>query len=419
MLNYYEIVEDKLNSLKESGNYRIFLDVEKNTQTFPHFQFTLDEKRYKATNWCSNDYLGMSTNPDVIETAKDVISISGSGSGGTRNISGTTTHHKNLENSLAELHNKDSALIFGGAYLANLTTLTTLGKIYDDLIYFSDEQNHASLIEGMRASRCEKKIFDHNDLVQLEELLKEQDIDRPKIIVFESVYSMTGTTANIKEIVALAKKYNALTYIDEVHGVGLYNHDGAGLAAQLGISDEIDIINGTLAKAFGVIGGYIASSRNMVDAIRSFGSGFIFTTSLPPSVCASANTSIEIVSQNNEMRIDLHNNVQMLRSILREYNIEYEDNDSHITPIPVCDSFLCKKYGDELLFEHGIYIQPVNYPTVPRGFERLRVVVTPKHSVNDMISLAASLSKVMSNSKNSQLDISSIENDEKEDQLIK
>ncbi len=406
MTNYDSIVNEKLESLKDSGNYRIFLDVEKNTGTFPHFQFTLDRKKHKATNWCSNDYLGMSTNIDVIETARDVLSISGSGSGGTRNISGTTTHHKNLENSLAKLHNKDSALIFNGAYMANLTTLMTLGKIFENLIYFSDEQNHASLIEGMRASRCEKQIFDHNNLEQLEQMLKAQDINRPKVIVFESVYSMTGTTASIREIVALAKKYNALTYIDEVHGVGLYNHDGAGLAAQLEISDEIDFINGTLAKAFGVIGGYVAANANMVDAIRSFGSGFIFTTSLPPSVCASANKSIEIVSQTNEMRDKLHSNVQMLRSILRDYNIVFEDNDSHITPIPVGDSFLCKKYGDELLFEHGIYIQPVNYPTVPRGCERLRVVVTPKHTVQDMISLAASLDKVFRHNERQVIDLS-------------
>lgn len=411
MLNYHSIINEKLQGLKDSGNYRIFLDVEKNTQTFPHFQFTLDDKKYKATNWCSNDYLGMSTHVDVIETARDVLSISGSGSGGTRNISGTTTHHKNLENTLAKLHSKDAALIFNGAYMANLTTLTTLGKIFENLLYLSDEQNHASLIEGMRASRCEKQIFDHNNIVQLEEMLAAQDINRPKVIVFESVYSMTGTTASIKEIVALAKKYNALTYIDEVHGVGLYNHDGAGLAAQLGIADDIDFINGTLAKAFGVIGGYVAADANMVDAIRSFGSGFIFTTSLPPSVCASANKSIEIVSETNEMRDKLHSNVQMLRSILREYNIEFEDNDSHITPIPVGDSFLCKKYSDELLFDHGIYIQPVNYPTVPRGCERLRVVVTPKHTVQDMISLAASLDKVF-RASNTELDLSQSERSE-------
>lgn len=395
MNNYDSIIEKKLNDLKESGNYRIFLDVEKNTQTFPHFQFTLEGIRYKATNWCSNDYLGMSTNKEVIETAREELSISGTGSGGTRNISGTTTHHKNLELTIARLHNKENALIFGGAYMANLTTLSTLGNIFNDLIYFSDEQNHASLIEGMRASRCEKKIFKHNNLDALESMLSQEDINRPKVIVFESVYSMTGTTAPIKEIVALAKKYNALTYIDEVHGVGLYNEDGAGLAAQYGIADEIDFINGTFAKAFGVIGGYVASSKNMIDAIRSFGSGFIFTTSLPPSVCASARKSIEIVSSNNDMRNKLHQNVHMLRSILREYNIEFEDNDSHITPIPIGDSHLCKKYSDELLYKHGIYIQAVNYPTVPRGYERLRVVVTPKHTVQDMISLAASLEKVL------------------------
>ena len=390
--DYTRVFNQHLNRLKEAGNYRYFLDVDKNASTFPRFTYSdATGNTYSATNWCSNDYLGMSTHGDVIESAVNVARTSGVGSGGTRNISGTTVHHKALEKSIAGLHKKDGALIFSGAYLANLTTLQTMGKIFPDIVYISDQRNHASLIEGMRASKREKIIFRHNDVEHLEEILQSLPLDRPKMIVFESVYSIIGSVAPIVEILALAKKYNALTYLDEVHAVGLYGTDGGGKTSELGNSDDVDIINGTLAKGFGVIGGYIAASTEIVDAIRSFGSGFIFTTSLPPSVCAAAVTSISHVSVHNELREKLHANVARLRRIFDHYHVEYKHNPSHITPIPMHDALHCKEIADRLLKDHGAYLQPVNYPTVSVGEECLRVVVTPLHTEEDMVHLAKSL----------------------------
>lgn len=395
-MDYYKNIETALNELKESGNYRYFLDVDKSALNFPHFRYSNElGEIHEATNWCSNDYLCMSVNPDVIDACVNVTRRSGTGSGGTRNISGTTVHHKALETVLARLHDKEAALVFGGAYLANLTTLSTMGKIFPDLVFISDEQNHASLIEGMRASRCEKIIFRHNDIAHVHEILSSLPSDKPKMLVFESVYSISGTVAPIQELVALAKEFGALIYIDEVHAVGLYNDNGAGYAAELGIADQIDIINGTLAKGFGVIGGYVAASRSLVDAIRSFGSGFIFTTSLPPATCAAAVKSVEILTSNQRMRDQLHANVALLRSILDEYGVTYRHNPSHITPIPIGDSRTCKAIADRLLHEHGAYMQPINYPTVPRGEECLRVVATPRHTKVDMENLALSLANVL------------------------
>jgi 5-aminolevulinate synthase len=394
--DYQKTFRQQLNQLKEAGNYRYFLDVDKSAAQFPRFSFAdADRVTHTATNWCSNDYLCMSTRDEVINSAVSVVKASGVGSGGTRNISGTTIHHRALEQSLADLHHKENALIFSGAYLANQTTLKTMGKIFPDMVFVSDERNHASLIEGMRSSRKEKIIFRHNDLEHLEEILSSLPIDRPKMVVFESVYSIIGTIAPIVEIVELAKKYNALTYIDEVHGVGLYGSDGAGVASSLGISDEIDIINGTLAKGFGVIGGYIAANAEIVDAIRSFGSGFIFTTSLPPSICAAAVTSIRYVREHDGLRALLHSNVQRLREIFDEYGVPYKHNPSHITPIPMNDALHCKAVADRLLFQYGSYLQPVNHPTVNVGEECLRVVVTPKHTEEDMVHLAQSIVEVL------------------------
>ncbi|MFN8015618.1 MAG: 5-aminolevulinate synthase [Acidimicrobiia bacterium] len=392
MVDYHKVFRQHLNRLKEVGNYRYFLDVEKNASTFPKFSFTdSNGDKYTATNWCSNDYLCMSTRDEIIERSVEVVRQSGVGSGGTRNISGTTTHHKELERTLAKLHGKDSALIFSGAYMANLTTLQTLGKIFPDICFISDQRNHASLIEGMRASKKDKIIFRHNDVEHLEYILQSMPVERPKLIVFESVYSMIGTISPIEEVIKLAKKYNALTYIDEVHAVGLYGHRGAGKANELGLSNEIDIINGTLAKGFGVIGGYIAAKEEIADAIRSFGSGFIFTTSLPPSTCASAVASINYVGDHDELRYELHSNVLKLRKIFDEYGVTYTHNPSHITPIPMRDAIYCKEVADRLLKQYGAYLQPVNYPTVSVGEECLRVVVTPKHNEQDMIHLAKSL----------------------------
>src|SRR6187399_3027445 len=314
-MDYQSFLNQRLQELKDSGAYRYFLEVNKSAQHFPNFYYG-DEKgqQHAAVNWCSNDYLGMSTNEEVISKLGFVTHRSGTGSGGTRNISGTTNHHKELERTLATWHRKEAALLFNGAYQANVTTLQTLGKNIPGLVFFSDERNHASIIEGIRGCKNEKKVFSHNDVEHLEELLQSVPTDKPKLIVFESVYSMSGTIAPIREIISLAKKYNALTYIDEVHGVGLYGETGAGVLEQEELQQEIDIMNGTLSKAIGVFGGYIAASVTLIDFIRSFGSGFIFTTSLPPAICAAANKSIKLIQQNNEIRKHFFENVFQLRT---------------------------------------------------------------------------------------------------------
>lgn len=396
MINYNNILQHKLTALKESGSYRYFLDVNKSAQHFPRFYYEneMGEKKM-AVNWCSNDYMCMSVHEEVIGKLNFVSHRSGAGSGGTRNISGTTIYHKELEKTLSALHKKEAALLFGGAYIANLTTLSTLGKLFTNPVFISDEENHASLIEGMKGCHAEKFIFRHNDKLHLEEILKGIASDRPKIIVFESVYSISGTIAPMEEIILLAKQYNCITYVDEVHAVGLYGFDGGGITSQLNLQSGIDIINGTLAKGFGVIGGYIAASKNIVDAIRSFGSGFIFTTSLPPAVCAAANKSIELLSNKNEWRTKFHNNVKLLRTKLMDYGVGFNDNDSHITTISIGDEAKCKQVTDKLLREFGLYLQPVNYPTVKKGAACLRITVTLKHNEVEMIYLAESLKKIL------------------------
>jgi 5-aminolevulinate synthase len=396
MINYNDILQQKILALKESGSYRYFLDVNKSAQHFPKFYYEneMGEKKM-AVNWCSNDYMCMSVHEDVIGKLNFVSHRSGAGSGGTRNISGTTVYHKELEKKLSALHKKEAALLFGGAYIANLTALSTLGKLFANTVFISDEENHASLIEGMKGCHAEKFIFRHNDTNHLEEILQAIPADQPKIIVFESVYSISGTIAPVEEIILLAKKYNCLTYIDEVHAVGLYGEDGGGITSQLQLQDGVDIINGTLAKGFGVIGGYIAASQNIVDAVRSFGSGFIFTTSLPPAVCAAAIKSIELLSAENDWRIKFHTNIQLLRSKLKGQNISFNDNASHITTITIGDEATCKQIADKLLREFGLYLQPVNYPTVKKGAACLRITVTLKHDEIEMVYLAESLKKVL------------------------
>ena len=397
MIDYSKILNQKLDALKESGSYRYFLDVNKSAQHFPRFYYENEMGGKKmAVNWCSNDYMCMSVHEDVIGKLNFVAHRSGAGSGGTRNISGTTIYHKELEKTLSALHKKESALLFGGAYLANTTALSTLGKLFTDVAFISDEENHASLIEGMKGCHAEKFIFRHNDVNHLEEILKTIAADRPKIIVFESVYSISGTISPVEEIILLAKKYNCLTYIDEVHAVGLYGEDGGGITSQLSLQSGIDIINGTLAKGFGVVGGYIAASKNIVDAIRSFGSGFIFTTSLPPAICAAATKSIELLSSNNEWRNKFHANIKLLRSKLKEHGIEFNGNEAHITTITIGNETDCKKTADRLLREFGLYLQPVNYPTVKKGAACLRITTTLKHDEAEMIYLAQSLKEVLS-----------------------
>jgi len=399
MFNYNDILDHKLAQLKDSGAYRYFLDVNKSAQHFPRFYYENEKGEKKmAVNWCSNDYMGMSVQEEVIGKLSMVAYRSGAGSGGTRNISGTTVYHRELEKTIAQLHKKEAALVFGGAYLANLTALGTLGKLLPGTVFFSDEKNHASIIEGIKASGCVKHIFRHNDAAHLEEILQQLPANIPKIIVFESVYSINGSMSPLEDIILLAKKYNCLTYLDEVHAVGLYGEDGGGITSLLGLQHGIDIINGTLAKGFGVVGGYIAGAKNMVDAIRSFGGGFIFTTSLPPAICAAANKSIEMLRQDNGARKTFHQKVALFRKIIEEHGITYSKNNSHITPIPIGNEVRCKQIADKLLFEHGVYLQPVNFPTVNKGEACLRITVTRLHEEADMENFARSLKIVLTES---------------------
>lgn len=396
MFDYNEHLEEKIRQLKETGAYRYFVEVNKSAQHFPHFYYTNDEGTQRsAINWCSNDYLCMSTQEEVIAKLGFVTHRSGAGSGGTRNISGTTVHHKELEQTLAEWHEKDNALIFAGAYLANVTALQTLGRHIPGLIFISDERNHASMIEGMRSVVNEKIIFRHNDMEHLEEILQSLPPEIPKLIAFESIYSITGTVAPVKKIIELASIYNALTYADEVHAVGLYGDTGAGILRQEGVQKQVDLINGTLSKAIGVFGGYIAASQLIIDFIRSFGSGFIFTTSLPPAVCSAATKSIQFIRHNAEYRAAFHDNVQKLRQALSENAIPFNLNNSHITSIPVGEANRCREVAHSLLHGQGVYLQPINYPTVPKGEECLRVIITSKHQPKHINHLAYSLKKVL------------------------
>lgn len=393
-MDYQSFFKEKLQQLKDNGSYRYFLEVNKSAQHFPNFYYTDEQGQQRAAvNWCSNDYLSMSTHEDVIAKLGFVTHRSGTGSGGTRNISGTTNHHKELERTLAAWHKKEAALLFNGAYQANVTTLQTLGKNIPGLVFFSDERNHASIIEGIRGCKNEKKIFRHNDVSHLEELLQMVPADQPKLIVFESVYSMSGTISPVTTITKLAQKYKALTYIDEVHGVGLYGATGAGILEQERQQHSVDIVNGTLSKAVGVFGGYIAASATIVDFIRSFGSGFIFTTSLPPAICAAANKSIQYIQQNEQLRKHFFENVVQMRSALTNNEIEYKHNNSHITIIPVEDAARCRQIANQLLENHGIYLQPINYPTVPVGEECLRIIITARHLPKHINHLAYSLKK--------------------------
>ncbi len=394
--NYQTILSQKLAGLKAEGNYRYFLNIEKSAEKFPFFTFETEDGEVKsAINWCSNDYLGLSTEPRIIEKYAETARKSGVGSGGTRNISGTTIFHKQLEQDIAAFHCRESGLIFNSAFLANVASLSTLGRAFEGCVFISDEKNHASIIEGIKLSGCQKLIFKHNDAADLERVLKKLPKNQSKIIVFESVYSIEGTVAPISEICHLAKKYNALTYCDEVHAVGLYGIYGEGLVAAAGCNAEIDLINGTFAKAFGCIGGYISGEKTLVDFIRSFGKGFIFTTALPPSVCAAVSESLKIVQEKTSILTHFHQNIHELRQILRGFEIPFDDNPSHITRIPIGDSRRCKKITDALLHDFGIYLQPINPPTVPPGEACLRVICSAKHTGRDMIGLAKALKKVL------------------------
>ena len=395
-MNYKKYFADELTSLKSQGLYRKFRQINRNQINFPKATERFEGKERAVEVWCSNDYLNLSQHPVVILESIKVIKELGTGSGGTRNISGTSTYHADLEQNLAELHSKEASLLFPSAYTANQSTLWTLCKKLEGCEVYSDELNHASMIQGIKNANVTTHVFKHNDVEHLEELLKTSNANTPKLIVFESLYSMEGLRSPIKQIVNLAKKYNALTYLDEVHSVGLYGPEGRGIAAELNVSDEIDIINGTLSKAFGQMGGYITANKDIIDFIRSFAPGFIFTSSANPSIAAASIQAIQIAKRADILRENIKTNSNLIREGLAEYNIPFLKNDSHIVPIHLYEPELCKKAANTLIEEHGIYIQPIFYPTVPKGDERFRVTITPKHSASDVESFVESLDKVWS-----------------------
>ena len=379
-MEYNKFFSDKVDELKIEGRYRVFADLERKSGEFPEALNHQSTGTQDITVWCSNDYLGMGQNPLVIKACHDALDKSGAGAGGTRNISGTNHYHILLEQELAHLHGKESGLIFTSGYVANLTTLSTLGKMLPNCVILSDSMNHNSMIAGVKYARCEKIIFQHNNISDLEAKIRQIGKDRPIIIAFESVYSMDGDIAPIKDILRIAEDYNALTFIDEVHAVGLYGKSGGGICEMENISEKVDIIQGTLAKGFGVIGGYIAASSSLCDFIRSYGEGFIFSTSLPPSVASGALASVKYVKEHNELREKLFERALTLKNRFKNAGIPVMETNTHIVPVLVGDPKLCKLASDELLFEHKVYVQPINYPTVPRGTERLRFTPTPLHN---------------------------------------
>ena len=393
-MNFEDLFQQRLEALHREGRYRVFADLKRRRGFFPVADhFTANGAR-EVTVWCSNDYLGMSQHPKVIAAMHEAIDAVGAGSGGTRNISGTTHYHVELESELADLHGKEAALLFTSAYVANDATLSTLLKLVPGTVVFSDEKNHASMIEGIRHGQCEKRIFRHNDVADLEAKLKKFPKGAPKIIAFESVYSMDGHIAPIAAICDLAEKYGALTYLDEVHAVGVYGPRGGGIAERDGVMGRVDIINGTLAKGFGVMGGYIAGSRDLCDAIRSFAPGFIFTTSVAPALAAGALASIRHLKLSSVER-DLHQErAATLKARLKAKRLPVMDNPSHIVPVMVGCPVHCKAVTDALLQRYGIYVQPINYPTVSKGTERMRLTPSPVHSDKQMASLIDALGEL-------------------------
>ena len=392
-VDYDKIFSDSIAAIKVEGRYRVFADLRRRRGAFPHADaYTSDGTSRPITVWCSNDYLGMGQHPAVLAAMHEAIDSVGAGSGGTRNIAGTTHYHVALEREIADLHGKEAALLFTSAYVANDATLSTLVRLLPGAMIFSDEKNHASMIEGIRHGGGPKRIWRHNDVADLEAKLKAVPKDVPKIIAFESVYSMDGHIAPIGAICDLARTYGALTYLDEVHAVGLYGPRGGGIAERDGVMDRVDIINGTLAKGFGVQGGYIAANRNIVDAIRSYASGFIFTTSVAPAVAAGALASIRHLKSSQIERVQHQERAATLKARLMAAGLPVLDNPSHIVPVMVCDPVHCKALTDALLDQYGIYVQPINYPTVAKGGERIRLTPSPQHTDAQMDALVDALS---------------------------
>ncbi len=396
-VDYTAKLDAAINRLHEEGRYRTFIDIERRQGHFPRAVWTRpDGTKKEITVWCGNDYLGMGQNPVVLAAMHEALDATGAGSGGTRNISGTTVYHKRLEAELADLHGKEAALLFTSAYIANDATLSTLPKLFPGLIIYSDELNHASMIEGIRRNGGAKRVFRHNDVAHLRELLEADNPDAPKLIAFESVYSMDGDFGPIEAICDLADEFGALTYIDEVHAVGMYGPRGAGVAERDRLMHRLDIINGTLAKAFGVHGGYIAASAKMVDAIRSYAPGFIFTTSIPPAVAAGAAASVGWLKEHPEIREKHQEHARILKMRLKALGLPIIDHGSHIVPVIVGDPVHTKQLSDMLLEDFGIYVQPINFPTVPRGTERLRFTPSPVHGPGEIDALVRAMDQLWS-----------------------
>lgn len=397
-IDYDSHFSECVDIVKKEGRYRTFATMERIAGRFPYANY-YDENgnSREVAIWCSNDYLGMGQHPKVIKAAQDAAEKCGSGAGGTRNISGTTKYHVDLEASLADLHQKEAALVFSSGYVANEGALSVIGKLLPECAIFSDALNHASMIHGIKDSKQEKFIFRHNDVEHLEELLKSVDSKRPKIIAFESVYSMEGDIAPIKEIIELAEKYNALTYIDEVHGVGLYGPRGGGVAEEYGLVDRIDIIEGTFGKAYGAMGGFITGSASIIDAVRCYAPGFIFTTSLPPAILAASLASVEHLKVSEIERQKHRKNFTLFKDMLAAADLPFMRGESHIVPLIVGEPTCCKEVTDILLNEYDVYVQPINYPTVPKGTERLRLTATAAHSTEDVKRMANTLQNLWEN----------------------